>query len=438
MLLAAMPLLLAGCSLPSWMGGKTEEKPKLAGERIKALPVASEMEPDAALKITLVVLPPATPNNDWPQHGGTAKAADGNLAADGAFSTIASATIGHGEAFENTLVTLPVVGGGTVFAMDSKGYISAHDAAHIETVRWQSKGVSQEDEPDVLGGGLAYDLGKLYVTSGRGIVAAFDAASGKELWHKSMRLPFQGAPKVAGDKLFALTLDNQTYALNAADGNIVWSHRGINETSGLLNAVSPVVMGDVVIIPYSSGEVYVLAVADGKEVWADSLSSGKRTQANALFAGIGGDPIVDSGVVISVSNGGSMMVHGLAGGQRAWERPIGSMNTPWLAGDNLFVLSTDNTLLCLLKYDGRVHWATQLQMFANVEDKKDPISWKGPVLVNGKLAVVGSHGQLLLVSAADGKIAATQTIPENIYTPPVVAAGRMYLVGQDAKLYSLK
>ena len=96
-----------------------------------------------------------------------------------------------------------MVANGTVFAMDAVGYITAHDAADISNIRWTSKGVSEKNEPQIIGGGLAFDDGKLYVVSGRGIVAAFDAATGNELWRKFLDVPLRSAPRVSGGKLFA-------------------------------------------------------------------------------------------------------------------------------------------------------------------------------------------------------------------------------------------
>ena len=429
-------ILLSSCSyMPSWMGGESKEKPKLAGTRIAALPVAAELKPDAANAAAKI--PTAIANDNWPQHGGGFSATNGNLSG-GAFTSISHAAAGKGESFENTLVPTPVVGGSMVFAMDQVGNVSAHDFAAIENVRWVYSGLVEEDAPGAVGGGLAYEQGKLYAVSGRGMVAAVDATSGKEIWHKALHIPFRSAPKIADGKLFATSIDNQLYALNVADGAIVWNHRGINEAAGLLNSVSPAIDGSRVVVPYSSGEVYVLADTDGKEVWSESLSARKNTSASSSFSGIGGDPVVDGGVVFSVSSSGMTTVQAVSTGQHVWERPIGSVNTPWLAGDNLYMLSNDNTLINFVKYDGHIRWATKLQSFADMEKKKEPITWKGPVLVSGKLAVVGSNGQLLFVAVEDGKIINTQEIPDNIYTAPVVASGRMYLVGQDARLYSLK
>lgn len=435
----ALSMALGGCShMPSWLGGEKKEKPKLAGERIAVLPVGAELQPDPTLQKVAMTLPAPAANADWPQHTGVVNAAAGNLAAAGHFEHESHAEAGKGEEFDHTLVPRPVVGGGQVFAMDAAGNISAHDAADVRKVNWQSKGVAEKHAPEILGGGLAFDQGKLYAASGCGTVIALDAATGKELWRKALRVPFRSAPRVAGDKLFALTIDNQVFALNTATGEVVWSQRGIDETAQLMNAVSPTVTDDTLIVPYSSGEVYALATGDGKEQWSESLTAGKRTQASAFFSGIGGDPVVDGSVIFAVSGGGLLSVLTLTDGHHLWDRPVGSINTPWVAGDYMFLLTTDNTLVCFVKYTGTIRWSMQLKNYENQKDKKKPITWRGPVLVNGNLVVTGSDGELLLVSATEGKIVSTQEIPEGIYTPPVVAGGRMYLIGQDARLYELQ
>ncbi|MDE3038187.1 MAG: PQQ-like beta-propeller repeat protein, partial [Pseudomonadota bacterium] len=293
-ILLTLCVMLGGCSvMPSWLGGKKEEKPKLPGERIAVLPVGAGLEPDATLKTVPFTLPPPAMNADWPQHNGTISAAAGNLAGGG-FSIVMNATAGDGNAFESTLVPPPVVAGGTVFVMDAAGTISAHDAGDISKIHWQSPGVSEADDPPILGGGLAFDGGKLYAVSGLGAAAAFDAATGQPIWRKKMDVSFLSAPQVTDGKLFVLTLDNQIYAINATNGDALWNQRGINETTGLMNQVSPTVTGDTVIVPYSSGEVYALAAADGHELWSDSLSpGGGHIGTSALFGGIGGDPVVD-------------------------------------------------------------------------------------------------------------------------------------------------
>ena len=435
----ALSLALSGCShLPSWLGGSTAEKPKLPGERNAVLAVGTELKPDeAASKLTLV-LPTPNANADWQQHSGIFTSGTANLAATGNFDKEDSSHAGDGAAFEHTLIPRPVVGGGQVFAMDGDGRISAHEAGNISKVTWTSDGVYEDVDQNNIGGGLAYDSGKIYATSGRGKVVALDAATGKELWHMSVHIPFRSAPRVGEGKLFAVTIDDQLYALDSANGNVLWTHRGISETAGVMSSLSPALVTGAVIVPYTSGEIYMLATGDGHELWNGSVSGGKTTAASSVFSGIGGDPVVDGQVVFVASSGGGFSVLGVDQGAMVWSKPVASFNTPWIAGDFAFMLATDNTVVCFMKYDGRVRWATRLEGFEDMKRKLYPITWRGPVLVGGKLALVSNKGKLALINAMDGKIEEIKDIPSDIFTAPVVAGGVMYLINKDAKLYSLQ
>jgi len=437
--LAALSLALGACDyMPSWMGGKKAEIERLPGERLTVLPAATELQADDAAKSVPVTLPPVNANSEWPQHTGVFNSANSNLSVKGNLEHSESASAGDGESFEHTLIPRPVVAGGSIFAMDGEGKISAHEAANIDHVLWVSDGVSEKKQSDVAGGGLAFDQGRLYAISGRGMVVAIDAANGKVLWRKTGNAPLRSAPKVAGGKLFVITIDSQLLVFDAASGEVAWDHHGIDETAGLMNSVSPAVSGDTVIVPYESGELYALSATDGHEMWNNSLALGKRTQASSIFAGIGGDPVIDGDVVFAVSSGGVLAVYGMLQGQRLWDKPIASLNTPWVSGDYLFLLTADNTLAAFVKYDGRVRWATQLPGFEDMEGKRRPIFWRGPVLVDGKLAVAGSRGEMKIFSAADGKELSTVSIPNDVYTAPVVAGGKMFLINKDARLYSLQ
>lgn len=438
-----LPLLLLGalsaCDyMPSWMGGKTVEIERLPGERMTVLPVATELQADEAAKNIPVNLPPVNDNAEWPEHTGVFTSASSNLGGKGNFDNDSSATAGDGEAFEHTLIPRPVVAAGNVFAMDAEGKISAHEMGNIDHVLWISDGVSEKKIDDVNGGGLAYAQGRLYAVSGRGVVVAIDTTNGNLLWRKTGHSPLRSAPKVAGGKLFVITIDSQLLVFDAASGEVVWDHRGIDETAGLMNSVSPTVSGDTVVVPYESGELYALSVNDGHEMWNNSLALAKRTQASSIFAGIGGDPVVDGDVVFAVSNGGLLAVYGMLQGQRLWERPIASINTPWVAGDYLYLLTAENTLAAFVKYDGRVRWATQVPSFEDMELKRRPIFWRGPVMVDGKLVLVSSRGEMKFYSAENGSELSTVSIPDDVYTAPVVAGGKIYLITKSAKLYSLQ
>jgi outer membrane protein assembly factor BamB len=82
-----------------------------------------------------------------------------------------------------------------------------------------------------------------------------------------------------------------------------------------------------------------------------------------------------------------------------------------------------------------VKWVKTLPSYGNEKKHRDPLVWRGPVLANGQLLVVGTHGKMMVFSPRDGSEVTTVDIPENISDAPVVAGGRLYFLTQDAKLH---
>ncbi len=434
--LLSTTMLLSACEdLPEWMGGG-DDKPPIQGTRVAVMADVGRAKPDEALAGMAVTVPEAQNNTSWQQQGGSATGANGNFAVSG-FTHHDTARVGDGNAWKQYGNISPVVAAGKIFAMDAHGYISAHDASRIDSVSWTSKTLVEADEPDVMGGGLAVDGGQLFVASGYGKVAAFDAATGEELWKTTIGVPLRNAPKVSAGKVFVLSVDNQLFALDAAQGKQLWNHSGINENVGFVTSVAPSVKDNVVLAPYSSGEIHALDAATGQELWSDTLILSRHTTATGGFSGIGGAPVIADDTVYAGDSGGFFAALSLSNGRRVWEQDISTLNSAWVAGDFVYLLSDTNELVCLLKADGRVKWARQLPRFENETKRKNPYVWHGPVLAGGQLLMAGQHGEMLVISPKDGTVASKVEIPDMITDAPVVAGGKLYFITQDARLHTL-
>src|SRR5207249_4797920 len=181
--------------------------------------------------------------------------------------------------------------------------------------------------------------------------------------------PVHSAPTVADGRIFAVTVDNELNALAVADGRKPWSHTGIPETAGLLGGTSPALEGEIVVAAYTSGELFALRVENGRAVWSDSLAATRNVNAVAGLANIRGRPVIDRGRVFAVSHSGRMAAIDLRTGDRAWEQDIASSHSPWTAGEYVFVLASDNMLVCLTRKEGKVRWVHQLRRYEDEKSK---------------------------------------------------------------------
>ncbi len=433
LLLALVP---AGCSLvPDWLG--EPEAPPLPGKRIAVLARESAPKPDPSLATIEVRLPPPRVNAAWPQaEGGPAHAA-GHLALGDMPRRAWSVDIGVGSADDRRLLSPPVVAAGVVYTMDAEGQVSAFDAARGKRL-WRVAAVPDDETENALGGGLAYDDGRLYVATGIGEVVALDARSGDEIWRSRIGMPIRSAPTVSEGRLFVVTTENQTFAIDTADGSQLWSHEGIADIAQLLGAAAPAAVKGLVVAAYSSGEIYLLRADSGRIVWRDGLAVGRRMSAVASLSDINGDPVIDRDRVYAISQSGQLAAIGLKSGTRLWEQDISGTQTPWVAGDYLFVLTSHGELLCLSRRSGGIRWVTQLPRYENPEDKEDPIFWSGPVLAGDRLVVVGSNEEAVAVSPYTGEVLGRLDLPGSVSLAPVVADKTLYVLTDDADLVALR
>ncbi len=261
-----------------------------------------------------------------------------------------------------------------MFVLDAENHIFAFDArggnplwnqrlaprGESSLVNDLSLGVLGQDhsiDPSKgFGGGIAYDDGKLFVTTGFGDVFALNPQNGRRIWKTNLDVPILNAPVASGGRVFVSSQDNHFYALAQLDGRKLWDHQGISESAGILESTSAAVAGEFVIAPYTSGELYALRIQNGRPAWNDMLTSSGGVTALSELDDIAGRPVVDRGLVYAVSHSGIMTAINLSTGDRNWSRDIKSIQTPWAAGDFVYVLNTDQQVLCLTRKEGRVKW----------------------------------------------------------------------------------
>jgi outer membrane protein assembly factor BamB len=457
LVLVAASLLLSGCSVFDTVGGwfsSNGKKSNLRGVRIPVMSLDSDLKVDAALAATPIVLPPPYINPDWPQPGGYATNAMYHLAAPGRLREVWSQSAGKGNDIDSHLTSSPVVAGGLIYALDSEAHIYVFRAGDGHPVwnrrlapkngtdmptLWGMLGKPNTvDPPQGMGGGVAYDGGKIYVTSGFGVLICMDARTGRDIWRKDLGVPIVNAPVVNGGRIFVSTHDNHFYAFAQTDGRQLWDHQGIGADAGILASTNAAVSGETVIAPYTSGEIFALRAENGQVGWSDVLSRSGHVTALSQLDDIAGRPVIDRGVVYAVSQSGLMAAFSMNTGERLWARDIGGIQTPWAAGDYVYVLDNNARVICLTRKEGRVRWIHQLPQYEDPDDKSDPIVWAGPVLVSDKLIVTSSNGYAESISPYDGKLAGRVEIPAGTIIAPIVANGILYLYTSDAEIVALR
>lgn len=410
-------------------------KPTVPGKREDVVTVRRGLLMDPANSGSVSIPAPAAVAQ-WPQAGGGPTHTVGNIAVSG-LTPAWKASIGEGGGYRRKITAQPIVVPGQVVTMDSDGQVAAFELDSGRRL-WRTDTQGEKDRSTNVGGGVSFADGVIYASTGRAELLALDAGSGTIRWRKPLGSPARSAPTIANGRLFVLTLDDRVQAFTAGTGEREWGYQAASAATTLLGQAAPAVSEGLVVCGFGSGDLVALRAESGALAWSDSLASSRGRTSLVDLSAIRALPVVDQGRVYAIGAGGLLVELDLRSGRRIWERDVGGIQTPWLAGDWLFVLTLEQMVAAIGRRDGRVRWLREMPRYENPEKKRDPLYWSGPVLAGGKLVVAGSDERAYSIDPADGKLLGQVDLPGAAAVTPIAASGTMFIVTDDGTLQAYR
>lgn len=433
---AAMIALLAGCGIVG--GKKGGPKTPVVGNRVSILSNEQGIEVEPALADVPVGLPEPYANDSWSQPGGDASKAMGHVALGASPATAWTASI-EGSSPQARLAASPVVAGGKLFVIDAGAHVIAFDATSGAKL-WQASmpAEGKGNGRAIFGGGVSVLGDRLFASTGLGDVFALNVADGSIIWKKRPGGPLRGAPTLENGHAYVMGQDNQIFALDQADGETQWTDSGTLQVTGIFGVAAPAAAQGTVLAGYSSGELNAYRYENGRTLWGDALSRTSISTAVATLTDIDADPVIDRGRVFAIGQGGRMASYELTSGQRLWEINIAGISTPWVVGEWVFAVTSDAKLLCVARATGKIRWISQLRRWQKEKKKDKAIRWTGPVLAGGRLIVVSTRGEMVYVDPTSGTVQSTVDMDRSMSLSPIVANNMLYVLADDGKLTALR
>jgi outer membrane protein assembly factor BamB len=417
---------LGACSALSGINPFGKKEVILPGERRAVLTTESSVPAGGSPAVGA-----PTGLSDWSQPGGNAANAPGNVALAGSAGAVAWQSRVIQAAGKRTLRPSmpPLAYGGRIFVYDGSGTVSALAPGGARA--WSVSLKPEGEKSQSPGGGIAASGNAIYAATGFGEVVALDISTGNRLWASTLSAPAHSAPTAANGKVFVVDSKNVLHALNQADGTEAWQYPGIPETAGVLSAASPAVVGDTVVVPYSSGEVIAFNAATGELKWADAVVRATRTLAVSGLSDVAASPVISDGVVYASGVSGRTIAVGLSSGERVWEQNIGSASTPAVSGNAIFVVDLEDNLVAMNRASGQVYWRTALP---TVRKKRFFSVWAGPTLAGNILWAVSNDRRIVGVDPGTGQIVADRQLSSPAYIKPIAAGGQLLVLSADGTL----
>lgn len=426
--LVSMPWLfvLAGCG-----GGG----PVVSGERI---PIVAEINPpsintQAAGEGVGIGVPFTNQRHDQP--GRTPGHRGGHLAFDWPPDFVWSTTIGVAAEFA-TQMGQAVADSRRVYAITPDAVVSAVSIDNGD-ILWSASVEDRFDDTQTsVSGGLALDLGTLYVHANGRTLKAYDSASGTELWQQSFLIPLVGGPTAGAGRVLVTDIDGKLYVLSAADGRTLWTRVGNPDATSVIGSASPAFAQGQVIYTGNDGEVAALDADDGDFLWGDNLAAlAPRTALDGINSVIA-HPVHDGGLVFISTISGRFVTFNAATGRPIWEHPLATNQMPWLAGQTLFVVTSRGRAYALRRRDGALRWVRDLPGAIPFDEtmSEDPVHYLGPIVAGTRLVIASQNGEIRSLDTANGNSEGVWSVAGELSTAPIISNGRLIVFDDSGRL----
>ena len=252
---------------------------------------------------------------------------------------------------------------------------------------------------------------------------------GRELWRQKLLAPSYTSPLVAGGRVFLLSADRSVTAFDASSGRKLWNQQRPGESLVLRQAGVLLAVGDT-LVAGMGGRLAGLNPGNGSIRWEAAIATPRGTNDIERLVDLVGRVARDGGVVCARAFQAALGCVDTARGSLLWSKPsIGSVG---VHGDDKFVfgVESDGKVIAWRRGDGDRAWVSERLLYRSLT---------APLAV-GRSVVVGDEGGLVhWLSREDGSILTRMaTDGSALVGGPVLADGTLVVVTRNGNIFGFK
>jgi outer membrane protein assembly factor BamB len=276
-----------------------------------------------------------------------------------------------------------------VYAASGSGVVARYDAA-------SGKQVWRVDTKRPLTGGVGADADRVLVGTRKGEVLALDL-NGKTVWTSRVSSEVLSAPRLAEGMVIVRSGDGRIAALDANDGVRKWEYSASLPPLLLRSDAGVAVARKSVFAGLHNGRLVALGLASGNLGWEATVAQPKGANELERMVDVAAAPVLEEDEVCAVAFQGRVACFDAVKGTLLWSRDASSAVS--LGGDpgTLYMTDDRGTVQALDRSTGATYWKM---------DKLYGRQVSAPVIVGRFVAVGDFEGYVHFLHREDGALAA--------------------------------
>ena len=278
---------------------------------------------------------------------------------------------------------------------------------------------------------IIFEKNIIYVGDNLGYLYALDLIQEKILWAKNIKIPIRSNLKIVKDKILLADINNSIYFINKSDGD---SFKTIPTEEKKLksNFISSFAFNkNSILYLNTNGSLYSLT-HNGKINWFLSLNQSIDFNTNNLFYS---NPIVINDNKIIVSTEPYLYVFNAINGFKELKLTISSSVKPFISGENLFLITKNNLLVCINVNNGKIIYSIDvIQKIADfLKTKKKSISINFASIINNNLYLFLNNSYFVKFSP-EGVLIDINKLPSRLNSYPMFVKNVIIYINKNNKL----
>ncbi|NQZ82163.1 MAG: outer membrane protein assembly factor BamB [Colwellia sp.] len=285
-------------------------------------------------------------------------------------------------------------------------------------------------KPALISGGPVAGINKIFLGSENGEVFALDAENGSLSWQGKVKGEIIAAPGIDSGILVVNSASGIMKAFNATNGEELWSIEQDIPALTLRGISSPAVASGGVIVGSADGSVSVYLLDSGQQGWSAEVGEATGSTELERVIDIDSPPLVFGDKVYIVSARGNLIALDLRSGRVLWKRQYSSYRELAISGNNIYLTDVKGHVYAIDRLNGLEKWSQLALTNRNVT---------GPAAVGNYVVVGDFEGYLHWLDRDTGEIVARHVVDSSgLHSTPTVANDVLYVQSRDGDLQAIK